>query len=417
MGYNPTCTTDSRVFVNGTRIPAGDVDIHERKEGPLDINRYAEFEFASPFRGEDYLGVFGATQPSEQERYDTVYIDLYSEALERYVPTFRGLVTGLGNSASNVSQHWHGRAQSVEMLLSNVPASFTYEEASVEKVLQDVVGELQTKVPIDLSVEGSEDLVAEESRLGDIALSPLIIVPRVIATVADLVLATPKTFKANKHTLADVLSWLSDKVQSRFWFQPTEDGVTLVGTDEPTQQSHQAHYLGGSVGVIENNALSELRPVNTLILNSKAANSLASVSSFELNAPSDTFTQVKARHRPLYERAGEVELHGDTYVSSDSESKEEAVKEARSLLKRQIDQTTGGSMDCYLAANVAPFDTITARPTCREQPLPSMEPLTYEVSRVHHKVRASETSKTELNVGVHAAMDDIEIIDSWQKNA
>jgi len=56
--YSPSENCATRVYVNGIRIPVADVDVYLRKEGDLDITRYAEIGFASPFRGTSYTDVF-----------------------------------------------------------------------------------------------------------------------------------------------------------------------------------------------------------------------------------------------------------------------------------------------------------------------------------------------------------------------
>ena len=49
---------DAKVYVNGTRVPAGDVDVHWRREGPAAATSYCEAEVISPYEGVDYIEAF-----------------------------------------------------------------------------------------------------------------------------------------------------------------------------------------------------------------------------------------------------------------------------------------------------------------------------------------------------------------------
>jgi hypothetical protein len=422
MSYEPDCVTDSRVFVNGTRLPAADVDVWLRKEGPLDMGRYAEAEFASPFRGEDFLQHFNSATPTEQDSPDDLRIGLHDPVVGRYVPVFRGIVTGVGNTADDddAEQIWKARAQGPALLLNRIYFGKRYGEADMATVLEDAREELAPRVPFEVDIRGQENQPVQEYVVGEglyDETNPNRYRAGLFASFSNPNIDTRKTFFGNKNTLADALNWASGKAGVFCWLEPTADGVAFVSTDNPTQQTHQAHYLDGNVGVIANDALSELKPINTLTLHGEAAKSLYEVGDFEINEPTDTFTKVKARHQPLYERAGGVEWEVGPITSSDAESKEEVVNAAKVALKTRIDETSGGDMECLLAAPVTPFDTIEARPTCREQDVAGTVPITYEIAQVHHRVRAGEFSKTTLNVGVEASMSDIEVVDSWQKVA
>jgi hypothetical protein len=422
--HNPDCKTDSQVFVNGTRLPAGDMELYVRKEGPVDLSRYVEGTFASPFRGEDYADAFNGVTPDEQESFDTVRVDIKDSTTDQYHLAFRGVVTGVGNS--NGPEHeWQFRAQGPSFFLNKIPASINFDGVTTEQILGYVRDRLQEEIPFDVSLAASDGGEVQEDRIRNPTpfIAPSI---QLSKWVSDL-RTSPKTFQANKHYLSDVINWVKDKSGSRIWLEPTSDGIGFVATQEPTKRRHQAHYIDNptldspsaeydhEIAIVNNDALTELTPINTLIVKGSAKKSLASVGPFELNTPSDTFTKVKARHSELYKRAGNRELYGDTEQLSDAETAKEVQNEAKSLLKSKIDQATSGDMQALLAAPITPYDTIEALPTCNEQINPNTDPITYEVSRVHHEIRASGISQTTLNVGVHTSMDDIEIIDSWKK--
>ncbi|WP_135302115.1 hypothetical protein [Haloarcula amylovorans] len=426
MAHNPETETPSRVFVNGKRIPMGDLDVYVRKEGPLDVTRYVEGTFASPYKGEDYAGYFQGLEPQNQSSYDILRVELRDAVTEEYDTVFHGFVTGVGNTNGNLSE-WEFRARGPGMTLNNIPASQTFTSASVDDVLRYVEHTVDDKLPINVeAVIGGQPLrntSVEDVSEGIIDLIPILGSPLLKddddGYINDLLSKT--VFKANKHTVADVLSWIGDRTATRFWMEPVEEGTVLVGTKQPTAIGYDAHYLGGDIDVINNDALVELTPVNTLVANGKAASSLVAAGDWELNIPDNTYWSVKARHGPLYKRAGETEYIGEPEFASGAESLQEVKNEAKSLLKQNIDQSTSGDIQTRLAAPVKPFDTLDALPTCDEEIATNQNPITYEIQRVHHKVRAgnnpeNERTHTELNVGLHAAMDEIEVIEKSKKS-
>lgn len=421
MSYDPNCTTESRVLVNGVRLPAADVDVHIRKEGSLDIGRYAEASFASPFRGEDFLQHFGTATPDEQDSPDSLRIDLHDSVTERWVPVFHGIVTGVGNNESGNRKIWNVRAQGPGLFLNKIYIGQQYGKVDIGKVLKDLRDELEPRLPFPVEIRGQEEKPVQEFVVGediyDRQKYPQRAQSAFYASFTADSIDTRKTFTANKHTLSHVVNWVRDKVGIRVWLEPTTKGVTFVATDEPTTRSHTAHTLGGEVEIISNDALSELNPVNTITIHGKPAKSLMEVGEWEVNSSIDTFTKVKARHPDLYRRAGNTEFTVGPVVSSKAEEKSEIINEAKSMLKKKIDGATGGNMQCLLAAPVVPFDTIEAQPTCNEQAATGTDPITYEVARVRHKIRTNDTSTTALNIGVHTSLKDIEIVDSWVKDA
>jgi hypothetical protein len=407
--------TDSEVYVNETRIPVADVDLHVRKEGPLDLSRYVEGEFASPFRDVDYIDVFDGLNPSQQDSFDTLSIEIQDHVTGDYHLAFNGVVTGVGNAPDSGGKVWMFRGQDPNLLLDKIPASANFRNTTAKDVLEYVQRELAKKVPFEVAMEVRDDEDVQQTTIGQ-SISAGVPQLGVIAKFTDL-LSTPKTFQRNKHSLADVVDWLGEKTNTHVWLQPTEDGVGFVATDKPTAPTHTAHYLDGDgheVKVVNNDAYVELKPVNTLVVKGSAAKSLGSVGSFDLTAPSGTFFKAKARHQPLYERAGERELRAEREELSDAMSVTEVENEARRVLKKNIDETTGGDMQTLLAP-IRPFDVIEALPSCDGEVAPDLDPITYEVNRVHHKIKGSGLSETQLNVGVKSSLDDIEVIKSWEE--
>jgi hypothetical protein len=221
---------------------------------------------------------------------------------------------------------------------------------------------------------------------------------------------SPKRFNLGKHTLTDVIKWVSNTSDSFLWLEPTPDGVGLVITETPNTNHHDADYLGGSLKIENNDALSELRPVNTMLVKAPAKKSRDG----EDKKASKKFVKAKAVHEPLYRRAGDTNLYADVHDLSSRKTKVETQNKAKRQLKEAINQTTAGDMQTWLRGPVTPFDTVEAKPTCDGSEATNIESLTYEVTRVHHKIRASKPSSTVLNVGVHTVPEDITVEDSWE---
>jgi len=433
MSYDPDCQTDARVVINDdfdrtrTRLPAGDVDIHLRKEGPLSITRYAEAEFASPFEGEDFIQHFSGADPENQDEVDIVRINVRDTATGEYYTQFRGVITGLGNTVDGNEKMWKLRAQGPGMLTDKLPAGTNFREAKFEDVLDFCSRVIAENTPFTIQrpdIEDGDQRLSQDLDEDPVAtfLSGASDVPA-FGKIGDIASerweneASTKTFKTNQHTVADVYNWVISKTGSRIWMQPRRRSFLPVGTPNPTYRKHQAHYLGGNLRLIDNNALLELNPINTMVINGKAAKSLATIGGFELNVGRDEYFEVKARHEPLYERAGQHEFHAEPYTSSSAESAGEVRNEAKSALKQRLDETTGGDMTAQLFAPIRPYDRVEAKLLCDENTPESQAtqpPFDYEVSRVHHKIRAKGQSETKLNVGIHAALDDITVDGSWR---
>jgi hypothetical protein len=440
MAYEPDCVTDTRVYVDGTRLPAGEVDLYERKEGPLDLTRYAEVAFASPFAGESYTDLLGASNPDEQTDADTVRIEVKDKATDQYVLAFRGMVTGLGNTVDGPNQMWKLRAQGPGQLLDAIPADIKIgNRQSLEQTLTRIVEQIRPHVPFAVE-DPTTDVKPQPNRViqgPKEALTLLSGYGALVNAIEAYDILTPKSFQPNKHTLADVLDWLTKKLGVHLWFEPTPEGVGFVVLDNPTGRHHRAHQLGGDLLVKQNDALTELRPANTIVVNGKTHYTFSEVNAetaaenirdlqgpvFGDNSPIRKFVKATIRHEPLYQRAGQRELHVGTNILVDGKSKTEVINEGKKILKERIDGTTSGTMQCLLRAPISPFDTVEAYPVCDSQVNESVTPITYEVSRVHHKVRTGTSedtsiSQTELNLGVHTDPDDdIVVADAYQEEA
>jgi hypothetical protein len=158
-----------------------------------------------------------------------------------------------------------------------------------------------------------------------------------------------------------------------------------------------------------------LSPINTLTVNGNAASTIEGIT--DANISSSEFAQVKVRHKRLYERAGKTELHPTSHIEDDALEKKAVENAAKKRLRERIAEATGGDMTAMLFAPIAPYDTVRAKPVCEGRSGTETKPLTYSVSRVHHRIRANEHSTTKLNVGVAVEKGDIDVVSSGYKES
>jgi len=416
--YEPVKPCPTRVYVNGTRIPAMDVDIHLRKEGPLDLNRYADITFASPWNDKDFLSLFDSL--TEDPSTDTLRVDSRDQKNSVYTTLFNGVVTAVGDSQNSNRKKHRCRARGPEHYLNRIPASKVFKSPfSTTDILKYVNDELNKNYVLDIGINVEDETFLKSRGLfGQAKLFAQFLF--------GTSLGSSKSFQQNKHSLADVLAWVKDKLGGRVWIQPLGADSSIDGQfvflDQPTQQSqsHTAHYLNdGKVRVIDNSSLKEIKPLNQITVNGRASDSFERSQYGNQTITGKEFVQVTARHETLFERNNEKILT-DTVFKSDAETKQEVEQEARSILKKRIDEATSGSMETVLPdATIQPYDTITARPTVNGQTV-EVPPLTYEVHQCHYQVDTSNNKlhKIDLNCGIHTDInEDISIISSNIKEA
>jgi len=443
--HDPENETDSRVYVNGTRIPVAGGDVHLRKEGPLDVTRYAEIEFPAIFEGNAYVDLFDTLEPDSQEAFDELYIELKDPSSgvsdteiseldgivddnisnDGFVPTFRGVITGVG--ATDTGGIWTCRAQGPAHLLASIPADQQFASTTANNVLEYITQTANERMPFDVRRgTGSNAVTGENITIDDVDIAEQIPVvqdlPESLFTEnfieglftdqSDEI--TNKTFQPNRHTLKDVVTWLRGKTRIRLWFRPRDGGITLVPMRNPNYTTYRAHYLDGDLQVVENNAVSEIAPINTLTAKGQATGSRFGLGLFNQNATDQVYYAAKVQHTSLYERAGDTELIADTFAKSDGQTTDEVANDAADKLKERIDEATEGDMITLLDGRVEPFTTVEAQPTCRTE-AEQTTPITYEVSRVHHEINPDDgLSRSRLNVGIHTDIEeDIEVVDTW----
>jgi hypothetical protein len=416
------------VYVNETRVPVGDVDLYVRNEGGADATRYVEGQVISPYdtdgdgNEEDFIQLFGAATPDEQTSFDTIRVDVRDHHTEQLVPQFMGICTGVGNAPGEMERIWQFRARGPGQLLDRIPASASFigakQDVIIEQVVDYVAERLRERLPFTVSTVSD----AAIEGLGGGQEPPAPGTPEYLARSLDPLdtterLVTQQTFLADRHTLTDVLDWLTELTDTTYWFAPTGTGVYLYLTETPNTFTHTAHYLAGDstdnvTHIIDNDALAELRPVNALIAVGGGKRSRRSVGQFARNQLPEKIVRAKARHETLYQRAGDSEFYGGGISKTDAQTKQEIEHTAKRRLAKAIEGASSGDMTTLLRAPIQPYDLIRAKPTCQESPATDLPPITYEVSRVHHEITAQGTPTTTLNVTLPVHDDEITIVES-----
>lgn len=260
---------------------------------------------------------------------------------------------------------------------------------------------------------------------------------------------TVKKFVENHDTLGDVYEWLQRKIEGKVHFEPNLNSVTML-TDVSTsrrvfaQDSVVDEYEGigmsnldwvpsllgdwlpiddleipyawhEEVSVINNDALFEMKPINTLHLRGDTSKSLvvegsgfdgqqAQIGSFGgagFRAGSKTYPVVKVQVPSLLEAAEGVEL-APSVVESDADELDKAEREARKQLSDKLEEATEGSILLEGEPRIMPYDRLDSFEVCQGDVTYEQVPVSYEVESVKHVKQSDGTFKTDLNVSIWA---------------
>lgn len=408
-----TCNDEdanARVFLNGVRVPVGDCEIFIRREGQADVARMARVEVASPYDGTHYISSLRGILPDVQDSLDRIRVDAKDWGTGAWATVFHGTVTAAG-PGPGPEKMWTVRGRGPALYLDKIPAGKNFSQPvsafGGDGVFTFVVDTLEDKLPFVIETNPDGVQIADDEDHQDVRYIPF------GGEITHSRIETSKTYRRNRHHLGDPLEWYSDKISKRVWFEPTREGVLFVVTDEPTQRRHRAHYLGGDLTVISNQALQELNPLNTLIVNGQPIRSSERVGDYEADAPTNVFFRARARQTEIYQRAGNTEF-ADTDETTDAKLEQEVKEEARSRLKDQIDNDIWGSVTTMLRVPISCFDTLTLKPTCEGSPATELSPLEYEVQKIKHDIPAGSTPTTTAEVSLKTDPNkDIEVTGSW----
>jgi hypothetical protein len=427
MPFGQSCRTELRIdeqviptVENGVQV---EVSTDAQQSG-ADIVSYAEATIPLTWRDEDIQSKIQDFDPQAQSEYSLASIFMEDPRAEAWWPVMRGFVRGVrGSDAGMGTATVH--ISSPDGLASAIPMSGMYERPSIEQVMSDAVETFNDNTPFNATLRGVSNRNVDTN-----STSPAQYVAEssygvgAFASGADL--SDMKSFKANRHSVADVCNWVCQNSSGRWYFEFRSEGtrgLSLVYDDgsnaiDFTQRTNKSGPkeeqlanrgsfpdLGANeVDVINNSAIKELFPVNTVRIKGATG---ASIFGFETAMlPSRKAPFVEVEYAPLKRRAGgqtvAKEYETDNVTLSSSESR------AKTELRKQIQESGMGEITTYGKPKIRPYDRLTARPTCASV-VENVNPLTHQVASVHHDKKASSEYLTHIGVSPIFDMSKVEI--------
>lgn len=257
--------------------------------------------------------------------------------------------------------------------------------------------------------------------------------------------ATAESFEANRDTLVDVYKWFESSSGSTLHFEPTPNSVVLVADVVPSrrifaqrevidQQSDldvgddnavftgDAYTAHQATTVLENDALYELKPLNTLYLRGDTPSGLLHDTKKSIEdgldkalkgsyqAPSVKFPSVKVKAPELLDAAEGVELSGSV-VESNATELDEAKREAKRELASRLEESSEGAIVLAGVPRLRPYDRVDAFEVCQGDIEYEQQPVRYEVESVKHVKTADDIFKTRIKVSIWANDETIEVVD------
>lgn len=258
-----------------------------------------------------------------------------------------------------------------------------------------------------------------------------------------------KKFEPNHDTLSDVYTWLGGKIDGNLHFEPKPNSVELIADvrtsrrvfaqneviqhyDENPPEDHifandfledvfgiefdLSYSWQENVTVIKNDALFEMKPINTLKLRGATSKSLLvdddddgeleqaqfdgmTVSGF--GGSSKAFPAITVRVPSLYEAAEGVELSPEI-VESDIGQLDEAEREAQKEMTEHLEEASEGEIILAGEPTIMPYDRVDAFEVCNGDVEYEQVPVKYEVESVKHVKESGGRYKTILNVSIWA---------------
>lgn len=395
------------------------IETHIRKGTDVNLSRVTEAYVPREWQGNDIIQYIDAFDPDARSVYDRAQAQYYDSVRDEYVTVHDGFIRDVGGVGSSEQSDSEPsdiatklRILGPEEFLGVIPASETYRDPPTGEVMNYVRDTLVDSQPlyeeIPILARGTElDTTQPETqsvggeRYGRISRS-------YVSNLSGI--GSPKTFTRNRHTLVDVIGWLTKSTGARVYFITQDDGsLALVYDETPTVESFAATNVDdadGNVEVRNNNALYQIGPRNALIYKGRTRNSIGpQIGGFQLTMPADKYPSVEVYHEPTVDRTGE-RFYG-ALVEGQKINLDEAESAARSRLKEIMDGDAGGKIECEVTPLLRPFSTLEATPACNGKTTTDVSSYTYEIEEVTHKVTATNGSRTDLRVSAQVAMDEI----------
>ncbi len=403
------CKPPAKVVINGNDIPVINKGITSRAriDGPTDINRLTEVYFPAEWEGHDISKAVKALDLNGSDVWEPVDIKLYDPELDNYFTYHRGFPLGFAGGSNGTIER-KLRIGDPAQLLSGIPFSGSYNySATVGDVISDFVDEFQEQQDV-FNVTGvtsvEEDLWQKKKNL--------------VSLYKAWENNSIKSFKKNKHTLQDVMDYITGKINGELFFIPTGStpgDIALIHLDQG--QEFYAENADGSNGnaspkVVKNNALYEIQPVNTIEVNGQTHKGPADKIGNVIQRETGEYPYAKAVHEPLKRLAGNE--YKTPIQNGEAISEGDAEDEAVEALIDQIEGGGTGEIVTQLFPLITPHDNIYTKPACGSNVAQDLPDIGYTVNEVTHRVGFdtelnSFFQKTHLRVNTHISRDDITV--------
>lgn len=241
-----------------------------------------------------------------------------------------------------------------------------------------------------------------------------------------------KSFVANRDTILDVWRWFEDKTNAKLHFEPLPNSVLLVADIVPTrhrfasqnvieyQQDQDDEYAVNAATIVtENNALYEMKPLNTLHLKGATPGGYLDEAQDYIEGaiglvagppPAEKYPSVTVQQPQLLDAAEGVRLSPEM-VESDAETLDSAIREAKRKLSDKISEASEGTIDLLGTPTIMPYDRLDAFEVCNDIVQYGQEPVTYEVESIKHTASADDVYRTNATVSIWANEQNIEVVE------
>lgn len=416
----PTHCSDQRVviLIDGSPIPTTRVETQMSMDGIADRNIYADVTFPTTWRNEDILsqidGFGDVSTPYSQAKvfYQDSMIGTWALVLDGYVRSVGG--TDTSGTARFIVGGW-------EQFFSAIPFSGSYDDPTISTILSDVTSTFAEHTPVSLSTTGVDEgeqvgESTDDTFISNTAISNTAITYEVFQRVGaidqnkgsfeDELLQLNKHFKKNRHTLKDVMEFLCEQINAR-WYVDTDGSNPVLVLDKDNNSKHFYDASIGSPGirVVENDAIQEIVPVNSVRVNGKSATSIMGIDIKEL--PSNEYPTAEATYDPLVERSG-GQLK-QPIVEKDTITVDATEEAAQKELTKSIQGAVNGDILVWGKPDVEPLDRFTGVPVCGEHHIGSTEPIDYEVQSIQHVKESGSEFMTRIGVRVWVDQDNISV--------
>jgi hypothetical protein len=456
------------------RLPITRAETRVTKDGVADLSMTSRIDlpvtWGSTPDAEEKIPIYeyvGAADKEENAEFDLARVYYWNQYIEEYSIEQFGYVASIGPSNENGAFRFY--IYDASDLMTNIAVTKTYDSPTAESVSSFVAFDdeygLENNSPIPIIAVSSTGLgeqvditgtIEENTMASDVIgwfddTTPILKFLDIededeqlnpLREYLDDALHTGghKHFRRNRHTLADVMDWLTDEIGGAWYFEPRPEGVVLIVNNGATDDfsigrssyydgqfdPELTEYLNGfnpvAVDVINNSSLEDLKPINHLVLNGESADSFLGINVdrnvFEgpLGAPrghTDKYPHIEVTYPPLLERTNGRKL-GPRPIESGKQTLAEAKQQAVKEFKQAHEDNTDGSIEIRALPPIRPYDYISAVPVCNDTFDAEMNPIQYEVNSVVHQVNAEEPYTTKLGVSIALDENAIEVSDEYK---